>query len=262
MSLPRKTEVQLNLFPFMSVLCATMGVLMLFLVVIMSTRALAALVTPPPPPPKPEPVVRGEGPEQTGPIIDKSEYEARRRELQQLAFRLAERQADYLRLQQLHAQLRSQIESKEDELERLEKEAGGRVYTGRALGQKNPVQVVPDRSAAAKITKQAVAVEVKAEGFVIHPEKQQCPLTDLDRADSPFVQFLNKIDRSRNQRYLLLLIHPNGAEAFQQLLKYLREHLGEHKAQSGEQESRIDLGWEPFSTTWLYWQEQQQKANH
>ena len=106
------------------------------------------------------------------------------------------------------------------------------------------------RGVATVVTKTPIAVEINAEGFVVHPEKRQYPLEDLKDKRSPLQEFLQGVDRAREKQYLLLLIHPNGIGAYVQLNTHLVEtYPSEDPREKGEL-SRIDIGVEPFSQDW------------
>jgi len=119
---------------------------------------------------------------------------------------------------------------------------------------------VPDPTR--KVSKKPIVVEVKAEGFVvhpdrpIHPEKTEYPLKELDLTNSPLQGFIKRVDGARQKTYLLLLLHSNGIGSYRKLRKYLLDNHNETVKPLGVLgpgviKSRIDLGYEPFSREWL-----------
>ena len=83
---------------------------------------------------------------------------------------------------------------------------------------------------------QPILVEVKADGYTVHPSKQRFPPIELPEgagkltrasATPDLQEFLEKADSRRQREYLLFLIHPNGAAAFDGVRAYLRRHHSE-----------------------------------
>ena len=96
----RATEIEVSMFPFLSVLCAVIGILMLFMIVIISARVMEAGL------------VRQDGGhdptrltdlQQAG--IDEEHYQAIQERLQQLNVRLQQRRQKYRELHAAHLQL-------------------------------------------------------------------------------------------------------------------------------------------------------------
>jgi hypothetical protein len=107
------------------------------------------------------------------------------------------------------------------------------------------------------VDKQPIFVEVRAEGYLVHPEKESFPQLKPGEGDalgsfvaSPdLVRFLRSTARVSNDKYLVLLIHPNGTKAFDDLRVYIQSkgYLENPDAARGD---AIELGWEPFSRDW------------
>ena len=260
----RISEIETSMFPFLSVLCVVIGILMLFMIVVISTRVIGAeeSIVVQPPDPKPPGPDEGED-DDDGPGVPEDQYQALNDEIQRLTEDLAHQQKQYRELQELREQLETLIALKRDEIELgivVDREPRG-------LGLPEKVKVVPD--ANHKVVKKPILVEVKAEGFVVHPEKTEYAAEELQRKDSPLQQFIRDVDQTRRKRYLLLLIHPNGVASYESLRKYLLENHNETVKQDivpglvwrEITKSRIDLGYEPFSRDWLLIFEEQQSGN-
>ena len=226
------TQIEISMFPFLSVLCAVVGILMLFMIAIISTRAIRA-----------EDLLRGV-------VIEKERYAILDSQIRQLEDRLIRRRREHKNLQQLHAGLVDLITAKEDLAELALAPAGDR-HEGTQLGAPEEILIVPD--SRRKITKKPILVEVTGEAFVVHPEKKRYALRELDRENSPLRGFINSVDRAHDRQYLLLLLHPNGVTAYKKLRRYIKDSYpmqttaGKYRIRT----SRIDLGVEPFSRNWL-----------
>jgi hypothetical protein len=249
------SPVEMTMFPFLSVLCATIGVLMLFLIAVIVTRTFGAA--------KPLPVgpgaVEPKPPEPEVAAVEDAEYRRLSARIHDLAQRLGQRLDQRDQLQRSVVELQNLLASKEDAIELPPAsggENGGRVVHG-PLASKTPV--FPELDTTVRINKEPICVEVQAEGFVVHPEKKKYSVADLDRQGSPFVRFLQKVDETGNRKYLLLLIHPNGAATYTKLRKYLLKNMNKTIRKDVIPGfswleitiSRIDLGVEPFSLDWL-----------
>lgn len=261
--MPRtRGKVEVSLFPFLSVLCCMIGVFMLFLVAILSTRVIDAegKEVPPPPPPDHVGKTANDNPES----IDADTYRALEQRLIELTGQLASRHAERDELGRRLESLRAAIDAKRDEL------AAGKVLQRRPveLDKPDPVRPVPDPNF--RVAKKPVYIEVSMEGYLVQPDKKQYPPLGKKRvgkdesytASREFKQFLDKVDQSRQQQYLLILVHPNGAEGYRSLRRFLlQEYYNEEKVQRGlfiytQRKSRIDVGYEPFSKDWQFVAEQ------
>lgn len=171
-------------------------------------------------------------------------------QIERLAAELAQRQKERDELVKLETELIDLIVAKEDEIQ-LVPLAGSDRSTGARLGEKERVSVVPDPTR--RVPKQPRLIEVRAEGIVVHPEKTEYPLEQLEQKNSGLAKFLVEADEARNRQYLLLLIHPNGAAAYTKLRLHLLHNYNEVVQQGGHRfrKTRIDLGVEPFSQEWL-----------
>jgi len=252
MSRRRKSEVEFTMFPFLSVLCAVIGILMLFMIVVITTRVIGAEES--------AWWAGGDAPQQQPdePGIQKQRYVALENEILELTNRLVRRQRHYRELSTSYEQLRDRIAAMEDRLNLGSTFAGGRRC--RPIGVPEEVLIVPDEDQ--KDPKTPIFVEVQSDGFIVHPEKTRYELAELEKVKSPLRKYIAGVDRRRSTHYLLMLLHPNGVEAHRKLRKYLLKNHNETITQKREiipgftepvqiTKSRIDLGVEPFSRDWL-----------
>jgi len=246
-------KLDTDMFPFLSVLCSIIGVLMLFLLLIIATRVVATeqppvvALIPPPPPPPPPPVKIQAG-------LNEQEYDRLKRRIAELNGVLAERQQELADFRSTVIQAEDMIASKEDEV--LRPKAGTGKVIGVELASAIPVDVVLQTSPGAKITKKPLFIEVKAEGYIAHdgrtPSGRFFRASELESKTSPFAGFLADMDRRTAKEYLVLLLHPNGIPALEAMKKYLRETFPHRDPRlKAEGYSRIDTGVEPFSPGWL-----------
>ena len=265
-------KVEVSLFPFLSVLCCMIGVFMLFLVVILCARVIEADDEGQAKRQKMIRKIQQDRDDATGTSeagdrdsIDAETYLALDQRLSELTGQLASRHAARDELAQRLDALQATLDAKRDEL------ALGQLVPNQhpiALDKPDPVRPVPD--ARFRVAKKPVFVEVKAEGYLVQPEKKLYPpltkktvgKTDHYTASREFKQFLEGIDKDRQQRYLLILTHPNGIEGYLALRSYLEQDFNEKvQFQRGLityelTKSRIDLGVEPFSQDWQFIAEQ------
>jgi hypothetical protein len=236
------------MFPFLSVLCTVIGVLVLFIVLILSTRVIEQ-----------EELVRKTEAHQRRPTpgdpsaveqgIDPATFDQLAAELERLKGVLAQRQDERLRLSRKLAGLEDLLEYKKTQQLKVD------VTRGREFVKPEPVVVVEESAAegpadAFKVTLKPQLVEVSAQGYTLHPSRQAFPAiaapagaeTDpLKLQVAPELKaLLAGIDRNKSKEYLVFLIHPNGVQAFDNMRLYLIQHHPE-----------IRLGWEPFSREWI-----------
>jgi hypothetical protein len=241
MSCRRRSEIEFSMFPFLSVLCAVIGILMLLLIAVMSTRVIATDASM-------WPGGTEEALELQTPGISEEQYEALTGEVEQLGRRLAECDARRRQLAQLRARLDGLIAGKED-LAQLG--PAGMRREGTRLGMPEAVRVVPDPTRT--VSKTPILVEVDAFGYTVYPGRTKYAGDELDRGDSPLRRFLDQVDAARQRQYLVLLLHPSGVASYDRLRQFLHGQYGEDVRVGGklQRKSRIDLGVEPFSDRWL-----------
>ena len=93
----RPAELELSTFPFLSVLCAVIGVLMLIMIVIMATRVIGSEAWPP--------TAESITPQADAPGIDEATYEDLNQQIEALTAQLRERSRKADELRRLHAEL-------------------------------------------------------------------------------------------------------------------------------------------------------------
>jgi len=230
------------MFPFLSVLCAVIGILMLFLIVIISTRVWD-LSHGPQGSREPQP----DAPPPEGTLIEEATFKSLNEHLRRVNEMLASRRRECVDLEKQLELLDGQIESLKDE---QSKDNALRGEKGRVPGAPKQVCVIPEKGF--EVTRRPVFVEVSAEGFLVHPQKTRYPATEVGRPDSALENFLRQMDQRRREQYLLLLIHPNGTAPFRKLSQHLVKEYPDELAQiQGTNWSRIAIGVEPFSQDWL-----------
>jgi hypothetical protein len=248
----RQSKVECSMFPFLSVLCTLIGVLMLFMLLVVTTRAVdiqesrAEAVPPPPAPPPPPP--KRHDPESTG--VSEETFQRLEQRVKELAATFAQRAAERDALLAKVAELEDVLASKEDEV--LERQTGSGKLPGIRLEKPDDVEFVPVKGSS--LVKRARFIEVRASELVIQPEGKTHAASEVDQAGSPLRQFLKRMDARREKEYLLFLIHPNGVPLFQRLDAMLRKEF----PGKDPQKSRIDMGYEPFSEGWLLISKQMQ----
>ena len=240
----RRVDFEITMFPFLSVLCAIIGVMMLLLLLILGTRVVAE-----------EDASAGDvgGRAEAEPSGRRGLSEQRYTELddqvRRLRRRLDERRREHRRLEQLYARLSNLVAAKEDAAELADSRAGRR--TGTRLGNPEAVTLVPDSKR--HIDKTPIVVEARADGFVVHPRKTEYPLRQIEQLDSPLARFVGDVVKHRDRQYLLLLVHPNGVAAYREMREYLRRQHGQSTPLESAQHrtAALDVGKEPFSGDWL-----------
>jgi hypothetical protein len=245
----RVSRIEVNLFPFLSVLCSIIGVLMLFILGILGSRAIGAGAAA-----SPGGVSHPSGGAAQESALDSDDIANLERDLETLQGRLDKQRAELAAAQNTRRQLQALLAFKRDERQLA---AGAGLLYGVDLGAAERVELaVRD---GMQVFKQPRFIEVSRDGYLVHPDNRRFPISDLPREDSElpanhqptsaFEQLLAEIDAARQREYLLFLIRPDGADAFRRVKTYvLRKY--PHPEAAGVL-SRIDLGWEPFSEQWL-----------
>ena len=243
--MPRhRGKIGVDLFPFLSVLCSVIGVMMLMMMFVMSTRVIEATPTePPPPPPGQKGIEDG---------VDQQTYDGLDQEIGRLETELNERLQQRDALLQQYQRLLAVLDEKRTQLDVPDLSRRRKPIE---LDRGIPVEVEEDPEHA--VDKQPTFVEVRAEGYLVHPSKESFPAITLGdsssgvlfEADPALARFLRAFSKRSGNEYLVLLIHPNGTEAFSNLRRYIRSknYLENPEAARG---GEIELGWEPFSREW------------
>jgi len=240
----RRSQVEINMFPFLSVLCAVIGILMLFMIVIIATRAQGRERPAWTPPADPTPSSA------ESPGLPEEDYEKYLREIGELRARLAERRRRCDELKDQYTRLAEYVRKRRDEDELGPVGSGGR-RLGWELGRPTPVEAVLDGVPEGD----PIPVVIDAEGFTvhpagdIHPEMTTYRPQELQQETSPIRQWLQRVDQASDDKYLLLLVKPNGIANYEELHRFLLRNYPSREAPGVL--SRIGVGVEPFSKDWL-----------
>jgi len=240
--LARREKVDVSLFPFLSVLCTVIAVMVVLGIMILNTRVVARAEQGYKKVPG---GVAKKRPGSSGALsigLDSQRCRELEEEVTRLNQLLDQRKSRLAIVTQKFKALQDLLESKKTLME-VERISGG----GREAGAPDPIAMVPVDGQEVRLT--PIFVEVKADGYAVHPSKQHFPaiklpegmvgLPQLD-ASPDLREFLRKVDARRQQEYLVFLIHPNGAAAFDGVRVYLRLNY-----------SKLRMGWEPFARTWI-----------
>ena len=257
----RSGDAKCELFQFLNVMVGMIVVLLLIMLLTLATRVIdaeekTAEAAPIPSSIGPAPgagQASGRSPNQSGEgDINEETFQRLRGQIDQLAAQVLDRRAQRDQLAKLQDELEALIETKQDEL-RLSSDDDQQGIGNWVLGKPEKIEMTPDPTV--RVAKTPRFVEVKAEGFVVHEENKvtEYPLKDLKNKLSPFAKFLKKTDAIRSKEYLLILVHPNGSAAYQDLREFLSENFNEQIIRGNLiiTKTRIDLGVEPFSKEWL-----------
>jgi hypothetical protein len=234
----RDFNCDISLFPFLSVLCALMGVLTLFLLLAMNSRVMESAAAAPATTPASLPVA-----DSNSSGLSEPEYEKLRVEIEELVATLAARRKEYAELAQLQSELSDLLASKQ---ELLDKSRMSGLLQGIDLQSKEDVQLVPDSQFV--VSKTPRFLEVSAIEYVLQPEGRRFPVNELQVDGSNLQQFLDDLDSRRESEYLLLLIHPDGTDAFDNIHNYVQRKF---PSQTDNSLPRIAIGFEPYSAGWV-----------
>jgi hypothetical protein len=234
----RKSKVEFTLFPFLSVLSGLIAVNVLLLIVVIGTRVID------PDGETPEAGEGGDAAEDAQVVpngIDAESFKQLERQILTLEAALEKRRSERNAIRLKLRDIEGLIATKEVELDRSKEYAAPK--TGERIGEPVRKRIIP-RTDADGILKNPVFIEVSSTGFIVHPSKTAFPFEPKKdgKAEPPegLKTLIAGIAKDSKDRYPLLLIHPNGAEAFECLGNYiLRTHKG------------LNIGWEPFSREWL-----------
>lgn len=253
----RDTKIAVDIFPFLSVLCCMIGVLMLYIVAILSTRVIEA-----------EDVARDssqrarktDGQEGTDEDqVDEETYAQLAKNIEDLERTVQDRRRARFELQAKVEQLQALIEGKQDEL------ASQKLLAKRdpiKLDEPDPVRPVPDKNFS--VAKEPIFIEIRADGYFVATEGHLFPTVekrgngDQEKyvASAELQGFIKEADAQRDRRYLLLLVHPNGIKTYYGFRRWLTQDFGEQKSRIVGVfkytwvEPRLNLGVEPFSRDW------------
>lgn len=236
------------MFPFLSVLCCVIGILILFIVLVLSTRVVVEEE-------KYKEIEahrreqRSGKPDVLAEGIDPATYRALEDELRRLQDLLQERKTKRDELVERLAALEELLELKKNEVF-----VPVKIVRAPEFDKPEPVAMVPDQGV--KVDLRPIFVEVSLQGYIVHPEKDVYPPLNGDstgsnaasagatsasaKVASGLETILQRINSRRKKEYIVFLIHPNGVEAFCDLRQYLMDKY-----------EGIQMGWEPFSREWV-----------
>lgn len=238
----RKSKIDVSMFPFLSVLCSVIGILVLFIVLVLSTRVVVESE-------KYQrtkeydrrPVPGTPGALQEG--VDPAAYERLEADLQSLGELVVRRKADRDRLRDRLAALEDLLEFKKTEVF-----ITPTVVRPPEFDKPKRVAMVPDQGEM--VGQQPIFIEISNKGYLVHPEKRLYPPLTRDEdapkatvfaVDAALEDFLEQVDSRRQREYLVLLLHPNGIAPYYSLRSYLATEF-----------SKIKIGYEPFSREWVF----------
>ena len=221
------SEIEISMFPFLSVLCAAIGILMLMIIVIIGTRVIQTQ-------PTQGSTAGGLDQLQNSNLagLDEVQRQNLQSRIRELEDKLARRRAEYRQISQMHTRLKDLLDRKELQ-ERLTVR-----HLGTSLDKKDLVHVVPDKRENFDL--QPIYIEVRPAAFVVHPEKQSFPPEQLQQSDSALQRHLRTVSLKRDTHYLVFLVRPAGVRAFKKMREYLR------KTYRGA----IRIGLEPIPDNW------------
>lgn len=238
----RKAKLDLTLFPFLSVLCGLIAVMVLFMIVTISTRVISNTAVPEP---GGAPAAPGQNRPEEG--IDGDDFRRLDARVQELEGVLAEKARARDELRRELDRLAALVEAK-----KRASDAAAARPAGVRLGEPTPVKMIPKRDPAAP-NRTAVFIEVNSTGYVVHPVKTTFELLPAAgkggggkaaRVPPGLAKLIEGMGRA-GDRYPLLLVHPNGVEAFDAVLDF---HTDLKRRSPG---SDLNIGWEPFAREWL-----------
>jgi hypothetical protein len=228
------------------------GVMMLFLLLVLSSRAYEETQLLPPPPSPPLPVPPYPGRQES--TVSEEQYAALRGEIDQLASELGQRQRELEELNETMLELQELLALNRDDA--LSPTSGKGVLWGVDLDKVADVQFIEDE--AYRVNKLPRFVEVTAEWLVWHPEEKEYHISELNREGSALQTFLRAAHERRQREYLLFLIRPNGVAAYDAVFAYLVQKYP-HATTRGL--SEVDIGKEPFTDGWqAFWGRQGRMA--
>ena len=85
--------------------------------------------------------------------------------------------------------------------------------------------------------KQPVFVECHGSKMLLHPTKQVVPLLEIDKANSLFVDLVDRISKKSRTSYVIVFIYPDGISCF-------------NRARAIVEARKVDLGFEPVLAGW------------
>ncbi len=239
---PRQNSITVNVFPFLSVLCCLIGVLILFMLLLVSTRVVDAHQTAAVAPQ----MEQGSG-------ISEAEFGRLQDRLDQLAQQLDTRSQQLRELMERRSELQAMLALKRNEAQLA---SGSGLVHGVQLVDHPVCKLVPLREPGGN-RKRPRFIEVDVEGFLVQPGPKRFSSDDIPTAGqqiardadpaTPFQRYLHAAHQKRAEEYVIFLVRPNGVDAFNAAKNFV---MVKYPPQDPRSLSAIDLGWEPFSEDW------------
>ena len=235
----RKAKLDLTLFPFLSVLSGLIAVNVLLMIVTISTRVISPEIEAV----QPEAGEGGDAADDAAAVANGIDAATHAQLESQITVREAALEERRIQRAEIRLQMReiaSLITAKEIELQQNQALAVPKI--GKRIGEPTPIRVIPAKSPDG-IVRKAVFIEVNSTGYIVHPEKTAFPIDPAKKTPKGELEVpagmqkvFAELAASKDNRYPLFLIHPNGANVFQAALEFVsQKHRG------------LKLGWEPFS---------------
>lgn len=255
----RSQGANVDMFPFLSVLCSVIGVLMLFMMITISTRVIEAEQ----PTRLPPDLQSNEKGVEDG--IKQQEYRQLELEITRLDGLLKgrhdERDEVARHIQELQVLLRQKRELLAQPDVKRKKPV--------VLDRREKVQMIPTNAATIGLT--PVYVEVTRKGYLVQPGRTFYPaIVRLGEGKNISVSVVPKLASfvgsftSKPRQFLVFLIHPNGAETYENMDLYIRLHHSQVKeverVPTGNGKvlvrsrlvPKLKYGKEPFSIDWEF----------
>lgn len=249
----RRTNPEISLFPFLSVLCSVIGVLLLFIVLVLSTRVIAEEERYE----ETRDYQRPRGPGMADAVeggIDQHSFAELEAEAKRLTDLLQQRQEKRDALTRKMQALEDLIEFRKTEFL-----IPAIITRPPEFDKPVPVAIVPDQGY--KVDLRPIFVIVSDEGYVVQPSKQTFPVIKAEQiakaaaakkgaaprkgdavrpgVDPVLAKYLRNLNPKKE--YLVFLLQPNGVAAFDEMLSYLET---KHKD--------LRVGYEPFARNWVF----------
>jgi hypothetical protein len=239
----RISKLEVNIFPFLSVLFSIIGVLMLLMLIILATRVTVAYTRA-----VPAHVAPLSGDED----LSEEAYQRLEQVVKELSASLERQLAELRRVRSQRDKIRQLLAVHRDEVELA---SGDGLHYGFDISALQKVTMIPARNQP--VVKRPRFIEVDYEGYVLHPEASRYSSNELPaevREIDPSYRPSSRLEllleseafAKRDSQYLLFLIRPSGSSSFDRMKSYLVR-----KYPLSAEISQIDIGWEPFAPEWL-----------
>lgn len=254
----RSPGAGVDMFPFLSVLCSVIGVLMLFMMITIGTRVIDAEQRATRPP---DLQSNKKGIEDG---IKSDEYRRLELEITRLDGLLRARNDERDEVDKMIRELLVVVRQKRELLAQPDAKRKKPVV----LDRREKVQMIPTNAATIGLT--PVYVEVTRKGYLVQPEKLFFPAIERFgegkntrvTADRELAAFVGSFTR-RPKEFLVFLIHPHGIEAYENMEIYIlknhskpkeirRVRVGDKVLVQSRLVPTLKYGKEPFSKDWEF----------